>query len=37
MAIQINEGTNSAKDAHLITYVRYADGDKIKEDLLFCK
>jgi hypothetical protein len=28
--------TDGAKDAHLITYIRFVD-EKIKEDLLLCK
>jgi hypothetical protein len=35
--LQSYNATDSAEDAHLIMYVRYANGDKIKEDLLLCK
>ena len=35
--LQVDEATDVAKDAHLIAYVRYAAGDEIKEDFLFCK
>ncbi|XP_076314948.1 protein FAM200A-like [Tachypleus tridentatus] len=28
---------NSKKDAHLICYTRFVDGDKVVEDLVFCK
>lgn len=29
--------TESAKDAHLISYVRFVDESTLLEDLLFCK
>ncbi|XP_015911765.2 zinc finger BED domain-containing protein 5-like [Parasteatoda tepidariorum] len=36
-AIQVDEATDVAKDAHLIAYVRYVDDTNIIEDILFCK
>ena len=36
-ALQVDEATDVAKDAHLITYVRYVLENEIKEDILFCK
>ncbi|XP_075070632.1 protein FAM200A-like isoform X2 [Mixophyes fleayi] len=36
-ALQLDEATDSNKDAHLICYTRFVDGDNIVEDLLFCK
>jgi hypothetical protein len=36
-ALQVDEATDSAKDAHLIAYIRFVDEDNIHEDLLFCK
>ena len=35
--LQLDEATDNNKDAHLICYVRFIDGNNIKEDLLFCK
>ncbi|XP_068115052.1 zinc finger BED domain-containing protein 5-like [Hyperolius riggenbachi] len=35
--LQLDEATDSHKDAHLICYARFIDEDKIMEDLLFCK
>ena len=35
--IQVDEATDVAKDAHLITYVRYVEETDIIEDILFCK
>ena len=35
--LQLDEATDSNKDAHLICYVRFVDGNDILEDLLFCK
>ncbi len=35
--LQLDEATDSNKDAHLICYVRFIDGCTIVEDLLFCK
>jgi len=35
--LQLDEATDTNKDAHLICYVRFIDGDDIVEDLLFCK
>jgi hypothetical protein len=34
--LQLDEATDSNKDAHLICYVRFVDGNDIVEDL-FCK
>ncbi|XP_067121346.1 zinc finger BED domain-containing protein 5-like, partial [Centruroides vittatus] len=34
---QLDEATDNNKDAHLICYVRFLDGNSIVEDLLFCK
>lgn len=36
-AIQVDEATDIAKDAHLIAYVRYVAENNILEDILFCK
>jgi len=36
-AIQVDEATDVAKDAHLIAYVRYVVETNIVEDILFCK
>lgn len=36
-AIQLDEATDSNKDAHLICYVRYVHEKQLTEDLLFCK
>ena len=36
-AIQVDEVTDVAKDAHLIAYVRYVEETDIIEDILFCK
>ncbi|XP_063813110.1 SCAN domain-containing protein 3-like [Pseudophryne corroboree] len=36
-ALQLDEATDSNKDAHLICYTRFVDCDNIVEDLLFCK
>ncbi|KAL4153497.1 hypothetical protein QTP88_001330 [Uroleucon formosanum] len=33
----LDEATDNNKDAHLICYVRFIDGDDMVEDLLFCK
>lgn len=35
--IQLDEATDSHKDAHLICYVRYVNEKQLIEDLLFCK
>lgn len=35
--LQLDEATDSNKDAHLICYVRFLDDNIIVEDLLFCK
>lgn len=35
--IQLDEATDSHKDAHLICYVRYVNENQLIEDLLFCK
>ncbi|XP_075223856.1 zinc finger MYM-type protein 6-like [Lycorma delicatula] len=35
--LQLDEATDNNKNAHLICYVRFIDGNDIKEDLLFCK
>ncbi|XP_046145958.1 SCAN domain-containing protein 3-like [Osmia bicornis bicornis] len=35
--LQLDEATDNNKDAHLICYVRFIDGNNITEDLLFCK
>lgn len=36
-AIQLDEATDSNKDAHLICYIRFMDKTNIIEALLFCK
>lgn len=36
-SIQLDEATDSNKDAHLIAYVRFCDNISIVEELLFCK
>ncbi len=33
----MDEATDSNKDCLLITYVRFIDGEDLREDLLFCK
>ncbi|XP_046688548.1 zinc finger MYM-type protein 6-like [Homalodisca vitripennis] len=35
--IQLDEATDSHKDANLICYVRYVNENQLIEDLLFCK
>ncbi|XP_026464819.1 zinc finger BED domain-containing protein 5-like [Ctenocephalides felis] len=35
-ALQVDEDTDVAKDAHLITYIRYVIENDIREELLFC-
>jgi hypothetical protein len=35
--LQLDEATDSNRDAHLICYVRFLDDNIIVEDLLFCK
>nr|CAD7433426.1 unnamed protein product [Timema monikensis] len=34
---RVDEATDSVKDAHLVTYVRYINNRSVQEDLLFCK
>ncbi|XP_063323043.1 zinc finger BED domain-containing protein 5 [Pelmatolapia mariae] len=36
-SLQMDEATDSNKDCLLITYVRFIDGDEMREELLFCK
>ncbi|XP_026481385.1 zinc finger BED domain-containing protein 5-like [Ctenocephalides felis] len=36
-ALQVDETTDVAKDAHLITYIRHVMENDIREELLFCK
>ncbi|GFV32805.1 zinc finger MYM-type protein 6 [Trichonephila clavipes] len=36
-SIQLDEATDSNKDAHFIAYVRFWDGISAVEELLFCK
>ncbi|XP_063902632.1 zinc finger BED domain-containing protein 5-like [Zophobas morio] len=36
-SIQLDEATDSNKDAHLIAYVRFCAGTSAVEELLFCK
>ncbi|XP_062336324.1 zinc finger BED domain-containing protein 5-like [Osmerus eperlanus] len=36
-SLQMDEATDSNKDCLLITYVRFIDGDDMREELLFCK
>ncbi|XP_072380160.1 zinc finger BED domain-containing protein 5-like [Diabrotica undecimpunctata] len=36
-SIQLDEATNSNKDAHFIAYVRFCDGISLVEELLFWK
>nr|CAD7429658.1 unnamed protein product [Timema monikensis] len=36
-AMQVDEATDSVKDAHLIAYVQYNQNRSVREDLLFCK
>ncbi|XP_026471061.1 SCAN domain-containing protein 3-like [Ctenocephalides felis] len=36
-ALQVDEATDVAKDAHLITYIRHVMENDIREELLFCK
>ncbi|XP_075042389.1 SCAN domain-containing protein 3-like [Mixophyes fleayi] len=36
-ALQLDEAIDSNKDAHLICYTRFVDGENLVEDLLFCK
>jgi hypothetical protein len=33
----MDEATDNNNDAHLISYIRFIDGNNIVEDLLFCK
>jgi hypothetical protein len=35
--LQLYDTTDSNRDAYLIWYTRFVDGDKIVEDLLFLK
>jgi hypothetical protein len=35
--LQLDEATDSNKDAHIICYVRFLDDNIIVEDFLFCK
>ncbi|XP_076356887.1 zinc finger MYM-type protein 6-like [Tachypleus tridentatus] len=35
--LQLDEATDSNKDAHLICYIWFVDVEKIVENLLFCK
>ena len=35
-ALQVDEATDVAKEAHLIAYVRYVAENNIIEDILFC-
>lgn len=36
-SLQMDEATDGNKDCLLITYVRFIDGDDMREELLFCK
>ena len=36
-AIQLDEATDVAKDAHLIAHIRFVEETNIIEDILFCK
>ncbi|GFU51163.1 protein FAM200B [Trichonephila clavipes] len=36
-SVQLDEATDSNKDAHFIAYVRFRDGMSAVEELLFCK
>ncbi|GFX55808.1 SCAN domain-containing protein 3 [Trichonephila clavipes] len=36
-SIQLDEATDSNKDAHFIAYVRFWDGMSAEEELIFCK
>uniref|UniRef100_A0A3B5A4G3 Uncharacterized protein n=1 Tax=Stegastes partitus TaxID=144197 RepID=A0A3B5A4G3_9TELE len=36
-SLQMNKATDSNKDCLSITYVRFIDGDDMREELLFCK
>lgn len=36
-SIQLDEATDSNKDAHFIAYVRFCDNMSVVEELLFCK
>ncbi|XP_066253569.1 zinc finger BED domain-containing protein 5-like [Euwallacea similis] len=36
-AIQLDKAADFSNDSHLIRYIRYCQGSKIYEDLLFCK
>lgn len=36
-ALQLDEATDVSKDAQLLAFVRFADGNEMKEEFLFCK
>lgn len=36
-AIQVDEATDLHRDAHLICYIRFVDGEAMREELLFCE
>ena len=36
-ALQLDESTDLSKFAELMTYIRFEDGDKVKEEFLFCE
>lgn len=36
-AIQVDEATDLNRDAHLICYIRFVDGEAMREELLFCE
>lgn len=36
-AIQVDEATDLLRDAHLICYIRFVDGEAMREELLFCE
>ena len=36
-ALQLDESTDLSNFAELMTYIRFEDGDKVKEEFLFCE
>lgn len=36
-ALQVDEATDLHRDAHLIAYIRFVDGEEMREEVLFCE
>jgi hypothetical protein len=36
-SLQVDESTDITKDAELLAYIRYADGTRFQEEMLFCQ